>query len=181
MASLPGGEESAFAPSIKSLKEQRIVPVYRRAFKLLEIITRSKFFRLKSIIQWSWKITDLDYDNSCISGNLRWLKTYLRTILTQKRVTRMLILHIHKHLRDKLNSVDTAQKFISRLDRQWNQFPPSIICYFVYYIKVYRLPEKITQWRSWWICIHIIKKIFVQNSCTRIYVMLKEALHMYTI
>ncbi len=51
-------------------------------------------------------------------STLRRLKTYLRATMTQKRLTHVLILNIHKDLTKKLSLLDIAREFVSRFDRK---------------------------------------------------------------
>ena len=44
---------------------------------------------------------------------LRWLKTYLRSTMTQSRLNHLMVLHIHRELTDKLNLTAVANDFVS--------------------------------------------------------------------
>ena len=44
---------------------------------------------------------------------LRRLLTYLRSIMTEKRLNNCMLLHVHKDLTDKIDEIDVAKEFIS--------------------------------------------------------------------
>ena len=53
---------------------------------------------------------------------LRWLKTWLRTTMSQQRVNWCMILHEHKDRTDKLSITDIADEFIGRNQSRIDMF-----------------------------------------------------------
>ena len=53
---------------------------------------------------------------------LRRIKTYLRSTMTEARLSNLMLLHAHKDLFDKLNLVDVAQQSVSLNSRRLGYF-----------------------------------------------------------
>ena len=53
---------------------------------------------------------------------LRWLLTYLRSKMTEKRLNNCLLLHIHKDLTDSIDLISVAKEFIGLTDECQKHF-----------------------------------------------------------
>lgn len=53
---------------------------------------------------------------------LRRSKTYLRSTMTQKRLTHMMILHVHKSMTAKIDLKLIAKEFVSRTSQRKSTF-----------------------------------------------------------
>ena len=63
---------------------------------------------------------------------MRWIKTYLRSTMSQQRLNNIMVLHIHKDKMDKLSMTDIANKFVSseyRLSYFGNLLTDHICCH----------------------------------------------------
>ncbi|KAL4098187.1 hypothetical protein QTP88_022835 [Uroleucon formosanum] len=58
----------------------------------------------------------------CSFSALRRLKTYLRSTMTQKRLTHMMILHVHKSMTAKIDLKLIAKEFVSRTSERKSTF-----------------------------------------------------------
>ena len=53
---------------------------------------------------------------------MRRLKTYLRTTMTQFRLNNVMVLHIHRHLTDKVDNTGVLKEFVSAIDDRRKHF-----------------------------------------------------------
>ena len=55
-------------------------------------------------------------------STLRWLKSYLRSTMSQRRLNHLVLLHIHKNITDQIDLQSIAADFVNRNTRRINYF-----------------------------------------------------------
>ena len=100
-----------------------------RVLSELSVAERTAFSGVWSVVMLLLVLPATNATSKRSFSALRWVKTYLRTAMSQERLNNLMVLHVHKEQVDGLELAKVAREFVSGREGRLRMFGSFFDCH----------------------------------------------------